>query len=646
MTDDSSFAAGFLDDYFAECDEHLAAIRQVLLQMDGAVGRDRVPAAVLEELFRRFHSIKGISGMVELREAELLAHHLESYLRLLRERTSPLTGEGFDALVGGIDVLEGTISAHRNHVPIPAIAPAIQRLSDVGVTDAPSPQPPPDAVRPLPSWRVTFTPSTELLARGINVDVVRGRLRDQGDILDASPRVTPTGIAFDFLMKADFEPATVAAWEPDGIVAVRVVDDPRAAADDAGPADLPVASSRLGLSHVVRVDLTRLDELMQMVGELVISRARLEEDLSRVEHHVPAVAWRSVQEDLQTIERHLRDLREGVTRVRLVPVGDIFRRMPFVVRDLTRDTGMRVRLEFRGEHTEIDKFLIERMMDPVLHLVRNAVSHAFESPDERRRAGKPEEGTLVLSAASVGDSVVLEVIDDGRGIDDVAVKARARAAGLPVTDGPLDAAALLELICTPGFSTREETDRASGRGVGMAVVKTTIEELNGRLSLETERGSGTRFIIELPLTLSITDALIAHVGNRTFAVPQGQVREVVEIDPADLRPVGLLEIAPLRGGSLPILRLSSLFGIEAHVRRALHVFVHGSGPDAVGIAVDRISGQREIVVRTTSDAFIDVPGIAGATDLGNGRVVLILNLSDLVRYGRARAAHVEDTASL
>jgi two-component system chemotaxis sensor kinase CheA len=307
---------------------------------------------------------------------------------------------------------------------------------------------------------------------------------------------------------------------------------------------------------------------------------------------------------------------------------------------------MRVRLEFRGEHTEIDKFLIERMMDPVLHLVRNAVSHAFESPDERRRAGKPEEGTLVLSAASVGDSVVLEVIDDGRGIDDVAVKARARAAGLPVTDGPLDAAALLELICTPGFSTRDETDRASGRGVGMAVVKTTIEELNGRLSLETERGSGTRFIIELPLTLSITDALIAHVGNRTFAVPQGQVREVVEIDPADLRPVGLLEIAPLRGGSLPILRLSSLFGIEAHVRRALHVFVHGSGPDAVGIAVDRISGQREIVVRTTSDAFIDVPGIAGATDLGNGRVVLILNLSDLVRYGRARAAHVEDTASL
>jgi len=339
-----------------------------------------------------------------------------------------------------------------------------------------------------------------------------------------------------------------------------------------------------------------------------------------------------VQENSQTIERQLRDLREGVIRVRLVPVREIFRRMPFVVRDLARETDKRVRLELRGQETEIDKYLIERMMDPVLHLVRNAVSHGFEPAAERAALGKPEEGTLTLSASSVGESVLLEIADDGRGIDPAAVAARARAIGVPVPEGELGPRALLDIICAPGFSTREETDRASGRGVGMAVVKATVEELNGTISLDTAPGEGTRFLIELPLTLSITDALIAHVGDRTFAVPQAQVREVVEMDPAALRRVEQHEIAPFRGGSLPILRLGRLFGMASAPRRALHVFVVGTGRDAIGIAVDRISGQREIVVRRMADDLIDVEGIAGATDLGDGRVVLILDLPALGRY--------------
>jgi two-component system chemotaxis sensor kinase CheA len=401
-------------------------------------------------------------------------------------------------------------------------------------------------------------------------------------------------------------------------------------------------SLRAGLSHVVRVDLTRLDDLMRIIGDLVISRARLDAALDRVAARVPPVEWRAVQEHSQTLDRQLRDLREGVMRVRLVPVGEIFRRMPFVVRDLARDTGRRVRLDLRGQETEIDKFLIERMMDPVLHLVRNAVSHGFELPAERVAAGKPEEGTLTLAAASVGHTVVIEIADDGRGIDAAAVAARARAMRIEVPDGPLDAATVLDLICAPGFSTREETDRASGRGVGMAVVKTTIEALNGSLTLQTAPGDGTRFVIELPLTLSITDALIAHVGDRTFAVPQANVREVIEVDPATIRTIEQHEIAPVRGGTLPILRLSRLFGIPERARRALHVFVVGAGPDAVGIAVDRVSGQREIVVRSMADAMIKADGVAGATDLGDGRVVLILHLPDLARHARARAGRATE----
>jgi two-component system, chemotaxis family, sensor kinase CheA len=207
-----------------------------------------------------------------------------------------------------------------------------------------------------------------------------------------------------------------------------------------------------------------------------------------------------------------------------------------------------------------------------------------------------------------------------------------------VPAGPLDDATLLELICSPGFSTRDESDRVSGRGVGMAVVKTTVEELNGTLTVQTAPGQGTRFVIELPLTLSITDAIIAHVGERTFAVPQANVREIMEVDPASIRIVERHEIAPFRGGSLPIVRLSRLFGIADRARRALHVLVVGSGQDAVGIAVDRVSGQREIVVRAMADQMIHADGVAGATDLGDGRVVLILNLPDLARHARIRAA--------
>jgi two-component system chemotaxis sensor kinase CheA len=638
MSDETPFAAGFMDDYFAECDDHLGTIRRLLLELEGATGDRAVTPAVLEELFRSFHSIKGISGMVELREAEMLAHHMESYLRVLRQADARLTEAGVNALVAGLDVLERTIAARRDHEPAPAIEQVVAQLEAVAPAAAPAGttvvEAPAAPVRA--SWRVMFAPSAPLLARGINVDTVRARLRDVGSIVDATPKILPNGIAFEFLVAAaDLDEATIARWRADGITAEPVAPDPRApSSDDAG---VPERTARLAPSHVVRVDLTRLDDLMRMIGDLVISRARLDAALARVETHVPPVAWRAVQENAQTIERQLRDLREGVMRVRLVPIGEIFRRMPFVVRDLARDSGKRVRLELRGQETEIDKFLIERMMDPVLHLVRNAVSHAFELPAERTAAGKPEEGSLTLGAASIGDTVVLEIADDGRGIDADAVAARARAMGLDVPDGPLDSAALLEILCAPGFSTRDETDRASGRGVGMAVVKTTVEELNGSLSLQTAPGEGTRFVIELPLTLSITDALIAHVGDRTFAVPQANVREVVEMDPSSLRQIEQHEIAPFRGGTLPILRLSRLFGLAEHARRALHVFVVGAGPDAVGIAVDRISGQREIVVRGMADSLISVDGVAGATDLGDGRVVLILNLPDLARHARARS---------
>jgi two-component system, chemotaxis family, sensor kinase CheA len=641
---DEGFFAGFMDDYFVECEEHLATIRRLLLVLDEGVGRQPVQADVLDELFRSFHSIKGISGMVELRDAEMLAHHMESYLRVLRQREAQLDAAGMDALIRGVDALEQTIAARRETTAPPSIEQAVRGLSAVlpqaGASSGAAPAADAGAA-PTASWRVTFVPSAGLLARGVNVDSVRGRLREAGTIVDATPRVTPDGIAFEFLVAGTIDAPTAASWVADGIVVEPVASQPPPAPDEAIDAPASETGARVSTANMVRVDLARLDEVMRMIGDLVISRARLDGATAPAEALLPPAIWRAIQENTQGIERQLRDLREGVMRLRLVPVGEIFRRMPFVVRDLARETGTKVRLELRGQSTEIDKFLIERMMDPVLHLVRNAVSHGFEPPAARLAAGKPEEGTLTLAAASVGEAVVLEIADDGRGIDADAVVARARALGFPLPEGPIDAATLLDVLCAPGFSTRDETDRASGRGVGMGVVKTTVEELNGTMTLQTAPGEGTRFVIELPLTLSITDALIAHVGDRVFAVPQAAVREVVEIDLAVVRQIEGHEIAPFRGGSLPLIRLGRLFGITERARRALHVFVVGSGVDAVGIAVDRIAGQREIVVRGMADALIKVDGVSGATDLGDGRVVLILDLAALARRARSRAGTLE-----
>lgn len=650
---DDQFIAGFMDDFFEESDEHLTAVRGLLLDLERAVGQPAIAPALLEELFRSFHSIKGISGMVELREAEMLAHEMESYLRALRQREAAVSQVGVDALISGVEALERVIAARRENRAAPAVGAVMRQIAAVvparasGSAEAPAASGP--SAQITPRWVVTFVPSPLLNARGLNVDTVRARLRERGNIVQATPKILPSGVAFEFGFDGDLDDGTRETWLADGMTVEATPVAPRA--DPGGVVEQPpegteasaAGSQEQGASaplHYVRVDLAKLDELMRMIGDLVISRARLEGTLARIERRVPAVEWRAVHEDSAALERQLRDLREGVVRVRLVPVGEIFRRMPFVVRDLARESGARVRLVLNGQETEIDKYLIERLMDPVLHLVRNAVTHAFETPAARRTAGKPEEGTLRLSASTAGESALIQIEDDGSGIDAADVARRARLMGLQVPDGPLDDASLLNLICAQGFSTRDETDRGSGRGVGMAVVKSTVQQLNGTLSLHTEPGRGTRFTIELPLTLSITEALIATVGDRTFAVPQGAVREVIELDPALLRSVERHEIAPYRDGALPILRLGRLFGIPERPGRALHAFVIGTGLDAVGIAVDRISGQREIVVRTIADTMIKVEGVSGATDLGDGRVVLILNLPALARLARDPGAAV------
>jgi len=425
-----------------------------------------------------------------------------------------------------------------------------------------------------------------------------------------------------------------ARWEAEGIqireyVAPAVV--PARAATSDGPS--PVAF--VAPSHVVRVDLTRLDELMRIMGDMVVHRARLEEVSNRVVALLPTNEARALQEVNIAFGRELRNLRDGLMRVRLVPVGEIFQRLPFVVRDLAHETGKRIRLSATGQETEIDKYLVERLKDPLLHLVRNSVAHGIETSEERVAAGKPPEATISMRATTVGETVLIEISDDGRGVDTERVVARARAAGMSVADRP-DSDNLLELISQPGFSTRDAADRGSGRGVGMGAVQDAVRDMGGELTMRTERGQGTTFTLRLPLTLAIADALIIAAGGQRFAMPQSVVQEITTAAADAVKSLERNEIMPYRNGVLPLIRLSTVFGLTPEPRREFPVLVLGTGLNAVGVVADRVIGQREIVVRGVNDPLLKVPAISGATELGDGRAVLILDTNGLIQTARQK----------
>ena len=622
----------FLDDYYTECDEHLVSIRRSLVTLEDEAGSGAVDRALLDNLFRSFHTLKGISGMVGLTAAEQLAHHLESYLRELREGTVMLSQSGVETLVAGVSMLQGVINARRQDQPIPPIDEITERLqaalsaSAPAVAERPGERPTKE-VAAATRWQIEFTPTAELAERGVNVNSVRTRLQEFGQLVHSKPIVKGAGeIAFEFIVATEADESALASLAADGLTfrPVPVESTARPRETQSIPTIAPAS--------VVRVDLDRLDELMRIIGDLVISRTRLEDQVAELQRVTPATVWRPLQETSVNISRQLKRLRESVMRVRLVQIGETFERMTFVVRDLARESGKKIIVQLSGGETEIDKFLVERIMDPLMHLVRNAVSHGLETVDEREAQGKRSEGLLSLSATTAGERIVVKIADDGRGIDRHRVFERAKARGLGYEDRELDDAGLLNLICSPGFSTRDEADRESGRGVGMDVVKRAIEELGGSISLVTKAGEGTSFTLALPLTLAIAEALIVSVNGQRFAVPQSAVREVLEVESASTKVLENNEIISYRGRVLPLLRLARVFEMDSQRGASFHVLVLGEEANAVGLAVDRILGQREIVVRAIKDPLAQTTGIAGATELGDQRVVLILDIGALRQF--------------
>ena len=645
------FDRELLDDFYAECNELSGQIRAQLALLDTAPADVATP---LESLYRAIHSFKGNCGIVSLRVAEQLAHAAEDVLRNFTTSRATPPPDALALLARVLDRLEQIVAAQRLGKPLPAIDDLVAplgRFKAVPTSGAePRPLAPPALASSAPSldaavdaspagalWQARFAPAARLDQRGVNVSSVRQRLAALGTLVKAEPVVRPDGgIVFNFTVRLDGPPPVdLEVWRADGVDLGPIVADVVEKAPSATSPALSIAPS-----HIVRVDMSRLDDLMRIMGELVIQRSRLEERIART------TGDRSGLEEVNAgLARSLRDLRAAITRVRMVSVGEIFTRMPFAVRELAHDQGKTVRLDIKGQDTEIDKYLVERLKEPLLHLVRNAVSHGVETPAERVAAGKPAEATLTLRAETSGHSVLLTIEDDGHGVDLVKAGARAKQLGFALSDAPSEDE-ILSLLCQPGFSTRHEADLGSGRGVGMAVVHTTLRELGGVLALQTAPGRFTRFTLRLPLTLSIADAFIVSTGDQTCAVPRGLVDEIIQFEESAVRTVKQTEVIPYRDGVLPIVRLSRFLDVTARTRVRVPVLVVATERGLAGVVVDRVHAHREVVVRPMSDPLLQIPGIAGATELGDGRPVLILDPAALTRGAvRPRAPLAASTSA-
>ena len=407
----------------------------------------------------------------------------------------------------------------------------------------------------------------------------------------------------------------------------------------------------------IRVDAEKIDTLMNQVGELVVDRSyffQLFNDMRDLQAHlkdIVGIDQRDVKmiraftyklsEAISGLGRTSNDLQEGVMKMRMLPISHIFNRYPRLVHDLTNKTDKKVNLVVRGEDTELDKMIVEEISDPLLHIIRNAVDHGMEGTDERRQLGKTETCTLLLEAYQESNHIVIEVTDDGRGIDLERVKSKALEKGLYLESEieKMTNRDLTQIILAPGFSTAEKITGTSGRGVGMDVVKRNIEKLNGMLEIETSKGKGTRMRLKIPLTLAIIHALMVRVGGDSFTIPLANVDETLRINKSDTSIVEGVEVIHLRGVALPIFRLSNIFNVtsDQDLEKSFVVIVSAEGK-RIGFVVDELKGQEEVVIKPLADYVQDKSGFSGATIIGDGNISLILDIYELVKMTARRQA--------
>ncbi len=645
----SEFITGFL----AEADDLLALANSSLLTAETSARSGGASPRAVREAFRALHTIKGLAAMVGVEPVVALSHRMESLLRSADQGVARLSTDAIDALLEGVRAIEQRVASLRQGKRVPdAPAAILSRLESIEAG--------PGAAAALPeaqldlepallarlaamdrdqllqglaagkrALRVDFTPTPEKAAAGVNITSVREQLKVHAEIVKviplsvpASPE-SPAGLTFALLLLAGQEPEQLAALLPQAGLAVRALAAAPVPVEPEPELDEDDAGARVGL---VRVEVSRLDDAMERLSALIVTRFRLARAVADLA--ATGVDVRPLSRILAENARQLRDLRAAVLNVRMVRVSELLERVPLLVRGLGRNTGKEVQLALDAGDSEVDKAVADRIFPAIVHLVRNAVDHALEPAQERRAKGKPEHGLLRIFCLQRGDNQLeLSIEDDGRGVDREQVARRARRE-VPQTD-----AALLELLCLPGLSTRDQATTTSGRGMGMDIVhRIAVDELGGELSMTTRPGLGTRFTLRVPLTITIVDAFSFDCAGQRFVAPVSMVEEIIEIDPGKLiRGPGAGAGASLvqrRGEALPVLQLSRLFNLPSAEPATRAMVIRRAG-EATGIAVHRMVGQQEVVVRPIEDALVRVPGVSGATDLGDGRPTLVLDLAAL-----------------
>ncbi len=683
----------FHDAFFEESFEALDSMEAALLKLD--IGAPE--PELINTIFRVAHSIKGGSATFGFAEIASFTHSLETLLDELRSGTMQVTLALSDILLKSVDVLRAMLRAVQANQPIDQ-----QRVSDVQfdlelmivqknaaahasaaaafvASVAAAAAPPPAQAAGGPSrkrWEISFRPFRELFARGNDPLRMLRELAELGELdstVDASslpalsqlePAECHLAWTLDLTSEASEESIRqVFEWaEGDCELKISRLQDSDAEATTADlilsaaeaspaappaplakPESVPKADAKaeagvgaVGDSGSIRVSVEKIDELMNTVGELVITQAML----SQLGTLVEGSTAEKLRAGLAQLERNMRELQESVMRVRMLPISFVFSRFPRMVRDLAQRLGKHIELKLTGEQTELDKTVLEKIGDPLVHLVRNSIDHGIESPQVRAAAGKPASGTVHLDACHRGGNIAVEVSDDGAGLDKERILSKAQERGLVGPNDVLTDEQINDLIFLPGFSTAEKTTDVSGRGVGMDVVRRNVKELGGKIELRTERGKGSRFIITLPLTLAIVDGQSVAVGSETYIVPLISIVESMQLKTSNVsRLSGRGEVFSFRGDYLPIIRLHELYGVEPHTRNlqeGLVVVAEGDGR-RVGLFVDDLLGQQQVVIKSLEANYGHVEGVSGATILGDGSVALILDVPGIIRAASLRA---------
>ena len=658
------------DTFRQEARDLLEALEQALLDLSQDHGnRDLVDSA-----FRALHTLKGSGSMFGFDEVADFVHEFETAFDRVRKGLAPISEELVRIALNAKDHVQLLALEPGEHAA--AGTPILNELRAL-VSDgrgADGEEQSPEAASQEESdasaidaagWRVRFKLPADAIEMGTNPMLLLDELRELGpcEIVASGEDVTaldehdPLGryLGWDVTLRAavpqdaiedvflflreDME-LSIEPLAPETDAEPEPADTPAevATADAAGaPRAASAANAKAGAS--LRVAAERLDELMDCVGELVIAQARL----SKIAAGSQDVGLTGVAEDIERLAATLRDTTMGV---RMVPIGSLFGRFRRLVHDLASDLDKKVEFVTTGEETELDKTMVERLADPLVHIIRNAVDHGMETPEARRAAGKAECGKVQITAVHSGAEVAISVSDDGAGLDSARIRAKAEENGLIAPDAKLTDHELFQYIFHPGFSTAQEITSVSGRGVGMDVVKRAIEGLRGTIELTSKPGEGTKATLRLPLTLAIVEGMLVRVGDGRYAIPLSAVEECLELPASEVAGTSGRNFLDVRGTLVPYLRLRDMFGTQTPADLHQKVVIVGSGEQRVGLVVDQIIGNAQTVIKSLSRLHSSIGTFSGATIMGDGEVALILDVAQLVssaeqQQRRAAGRHLE-----